>query len=190
MKNFFKSKKVLITGHTGFKGGWLSIWLLKMGAKVIGVSKDVPTNPSMFEILKLRDKIVHYEEDVRNLEKIKNIINNEKPDFIFHLAAQAIVSTSFKNPSETVSTNVLGTTNILDVLKDYNKKCIAIFITSDKCYDNVEWIWGYRESDKLGGKDVYSGSKAAAENIIKSYFCSFFNKKNNNVKIGIEGLVM
>lgn len=183
-KEIYKNKKILITGHTGFKGSWLTVWLIKMGANVIGVSKDVPTQPSMHTELGLADKIRHYIEDVRDLEAMRRIIHEEAPDFIFHLAAQAIVSTSYKDPVETFSTNVIGTMNILEVLKDYKKSCIAVMITSDKCYDNVEWIWGYRETDALGGKDIYSGSKGAAELVIKSYYHSFF-QKNHPVKIGI-----
>ena len=185
IKNFYKFKKVIVTGHTGFKGSWLTVWLLKMGANVVGISKDIPTSPSMFKVLNLEEKIKHYNEDVRDLEKMRLIINTEKPDFIFHLAAQAIVSTSYSNPIETISTNIIGTANILEVLSNYKLSCVAVMITSDKCYDNIEWLWGYKESDTLGGKDIYSGSKAAAEIIIKSYYHSFFKNKNHSVKIGI-----
>ena len=179
----FKNRKVLITGHTGFKGSWLTTWLLELGAEIIGISKDIPTNPSMFEILNLRDEITHYIEDIRNLDKITNIIKKEKPDFVFHLAAQPIVSTSYTDPIETITSNVIGTTNILEALKQSNHNCTAIMITSDKAYDNVEWVWGYRENDRLGGKDIYSGSKGAAELIIKSYFHSFL--KNSNIKLAV-----
>lgn len=183
--NIYKDKKVLITGHTGFKGSWLSVWLLSLGAKVVGLSKDIPTNPSMFEELNLESKIKHYTEDIRNLDAITKIIEDEKPDFLFHLAAQAIVSTSYSNPIETISSNVMGTANIMHALKEINNKCTAIIITSDKAYDNVEQIWGYKETDQMGGKDIYSGSKGAAELIIKSYFNSFYTKKDCNVKIAI-----
>jgi len=179
-KQIFKDKKVLITGNTGFKGSWLSVWLLKLGARVIGISKDIPTNPSMFEILDLKRKIKFYQEDIRQIDIVQEIIDNEKPDFVFHLAAQALVSVSYQEPLETISTNVLGTANILEALKESNHECVAVIITSDKCYDNVEWVWGYRETDRLGGKDIYSGSKGAAELIVKSYFHSFFIKRNQN----------
>lgn len=178
----YKNKTVLVTGHTGFKGSWLTAWLLKLGAKVIGVSKDIPTTPSMFSELNLEKHIKHIVADIRDLEKMKEIIGNEKPDFVFHLAAQAIVSTSYSNPVDTMSTNVVGTMNILEAFRDHKHPCIAVMITSDKCYDNVEWLWGYRESDHLGGKDVYSGSKGAAELVIKCYFHSFF-QKNHPVKL-------
>ena len=185
MVSCYKSKKILITGHTGFKGSWLTAWLLKIGAEIVGVSKDIPTQPSMFEVLGLEEKIKHYNQDIRDLEKIRFIINKEKPDFIFHLAAQAIVSTSYIDPIETITTNAIGTANILEVLKTYKNPCISVMITSDKCYDNIESIWGYKEDDNLGGKDIYSGSKAAAEHIIKSYYHSFFKDINHPVKIGV-----
>ena len=183
--NIYKNKKVLVTGHTGFKGTWLVTWLLKLGANVVGASKDVPTEPSMFEALGLQDKISHYQEDIRDLDKMIEIVTHEKPDFLFHLAAQAIVSTSYTNPIETITSNVIGTTNILEALRESNHKCIAIIITSDKAYDNVEQVWGYKEDDKMGGKDIYSGSKGAAELIIKSYFYSFFKNKGSNIKLAI-----
>jgi len=173
----------LITGNTGFKGSWLSIWLLKLGAKVYGFSKDIPTEPSLFKALDLKNKINHYENDVRDFDSVKSIIEQVKPDFVFHLAAQALVSVSYSDPIETITTNVIGTTNILEALKQSNHHCVGIFITSDKCYDNVEWEWGYKETDALGGKDIYSGSKGAAEVVFKSYFHSFFNSDKSNVKV-------
>jgi len=183
--DIYKNKKVLITGHTGFKGTWLTAWLVKLGANIVGISKDIPTKPSMFEELKLEEKIVHYKEDIRNLSKIIEIVSNEKPEFLFHLAAQPIVSTSYSDPIETISSNVMGTANILEALKTSNHKCSAVIITSDKAYDNVEQVWGYKEDDKMGGKDIYSGSKGAAELIIKSYYHSFLKNKDSNIKIAI-----
>lgn len=181
--NIYKNKKVLVTGHTGFKGSWLTSWLLKLDAEVFGVSIDIPTKPSMFEELGLKEKITHYIEDVRDLVRMKEIIKDVKPDFVFHLAAQAIVSASYSDPVDTITTNVIGTTNILEALKKSNHICTAIIITSDKCYDNVEWVWGYKETDAVGGKDIYSGSKGAAELVFKSYFNSFFNKSESNIKV-------
>jgi len=183
--NIYNNKKVLVTGHTGFKGSWLTTWLIKLGANVVGISKDIPTNPSMFEELKLEAKIKHYKEDIRNLSKMVEIISSEKPDFLFHMAAQPIVSTSYIEPIDTISSNVLGTANILEALKFSNHKCTAIIITSDKAYDNIEQVWGYNEVDKMGGKDIYSGSKGAAELIIKSYFHSFFKNDSSNIKLAI-----
>ncbi len=181
----YSNKKVLISGHTGFKGTWLTTWLLKLGANVIGISKDIPTNPSMFEAINLEGEIKHYFEDIRDLSKMTEIISNEKPDFLFHLAAQPIVSTSYSDPIETISSNVMGTANILEALKVSNHKCTAVIITSDKAYDNVEQVWGYKEDDKMGGKDIYSGSKGAAELIIKSYYYSFFKNKTCNIKLAV-----
>jgi CDP-glucose 4,6-dehydratase len=183
--NIYKNKKVLITGHTGFKGSWLTTWLIKLGANVVGISKDIPTKPSMFKELKLQDKITHYQEDIRDLVKMVEIISKEKPEFLFHLAAQPIVSTSYTNPIETISSNVMGTVNILEALKTSNHKCTAIIITSDKAYDNIEQVWGYKEDDKMGGKDIYSGSKGAAELIIKSYYYSFLQSDTYNIKLAI-----
>ena len=160
--NVYQGKKVLLTGHTGFKGTWLATWLLKLGANVVGISKDIPTNPSLFEILGLSDKIKHIVLDICDFENINKIILEEKPDFVFHLAAQAIVSISYSDPLETISSNVIGTTNILEALRVSNHKCTAIIVTSDKAYDNIEQIWGYKENDQIGGKDIYSGSKGAA----------------------------
>jgi CDP-glucose 4,6-dehydratase len=183
--NLYNGKKVLVTGHTGFKGTWLTTWLLKLGANVVGISKDIPTQPSMFEVLNLSDKITHYSGDIRHLEVIETLIRKEQPNFLFHLAAQPIVSVSYTDPIETISTNVMGTANVLEALKNINHPCTAIIITSDKCYDNVEQIWGYKEDDKMGGKDIYSGSKGAAELIIKSYYHSFFKQEKSQVKIAI-----
>lgn len=182
--NVYQGRRVLITGHTGFKGSWLTAWLLKMGAEVIGVSKDIPTEPAMFEVLSLSKQMKHVRADIRDLEAMKRLIASANPDFVFHLAAQAIVSTSYADPVETISTNVIGTMNVLEALRSYEQSCVAVLITSDKCYDNVEWVWGYRETDQLGGKDVYSGSKGGAELVIKSYLNSFF-QKDHPVRLGV-----
>ncbi len=181
--NIYKNKKILITGNTGFKGSWLTIWLLKLGANVYGIAKDIPTVPSMYNELGIKNKITHYDNDVRDLDSVVRIIKEVKPDFLFHLAAQALVSVSYSDPIETITTNIIGTTNILEALKQSNHKCVGIIITSDKCYDNVEWEWGYKETDTLGGKDIYSGSKGAAELVFKSYYHSFFNQDESNVKV-------
>jgi CDP-glucose 4,6-dehydratase len=174
--NIYNGKKVVVTGHTGFKGSWLVTWLLKLGANVCGISDKIITNPSMFEVLAIESKIQHHLCDIRDMDRMKNIINDYEPDFIFHLAAQAIVSTSYEEPLDTISTNVLGTANVLEVIRTLPKKCVAVLITSDKCYENVEWEWGYKETDHVGGQDIYSGSKGAAEVIFHSYFKSFFEK--------------
>jgi len=190
-KNIFKNKKVLITGHTGFKGSWLTTWLLDLEANIVGVSKDIPTNPSMFVSLNLEDRISHNIFNITNIKKLNELIKKEKPDFIFHLAAQAIVSKSYENSIETINSNVIGTVSILEVLKDVDWEINCIFVTSDKSYLNVEWPWGYKETDTLGGKDIYSGSKAAAEILIKTYFNSFLKfKKNIKIAVGRAGNVI
>lgn len=183
--NTYAGKKVLVTGHTGFKGSWLTAWLLKLGAEVVGVSKDITTDPAMFVELDLEKRVRHHVADIRDLIAMKAVIRDERPDFVFHLAAQAIVSISYSDPVETMSSNVIGTMNVLEALRSVDHPCVAVLITSDKCYDNVEWVWGYRETDAMGGKDVYSGSKGAAELVIKSYLHSFFMNSNNPVRIGI-----
>ena len=139
-KNSYRNKKVLVTGHTGFKGSWLTAWLLKLGANVVGYSKDIPTDPSMFWALGLEAKIQHYVGNVCDLVSLCEVVTDEKPDFIFHLAAQAIVSSSFNDPVETIMTNAIGTMNILESLRNTMHPCVALLITSDKCYDNVEWV--------------------------------------------------
>jgi len=183
--NIYKNKRVLVTGHTGFKGSWLVTWLLKLGAEVIGVSKDIPTTPSMFNELSLELKIKDIRADIRNLESVKNIINEEQPDFVFHLAAQALVRLSYEIPVDTMVTNAIGSANILNALRDLDKPVIAVMITSDKAYDNVEWVWGYRETDQIGGKDPYSASKGMAELAIKSFVDSYFSVPESKVRLAI-----
>lgn len=182
--NIYKGKKVLVTGNTGFKGSWLSTWLTMLGADVYGYSIDVPTTPSMFESLDLAEHNHHMFGDIRDREKINGYIQEVRPDFVFHLAAQAIVSTSYAEPFDTITTNVIGTASVLEAIRNITWQCTCVLITSDKAYDNVEWIWGYRETDALGGKDVYSGSKGAAELVIKSYWKSFISSMDN-IKLGV-----
>ena len=182
--NIYKGKKVLVTGNTGFKGSWLSTWLTMLGADVYGYSIDVPTTPSMFESLDLAEHNHHMFGDIRDREKTNGYIQEVRPDFIFHLAAQAIVSTSYAEPFDTITTNVIGTASVLEAIRNITWQCTCVLITSDKAYDNVEWIWGYRETDALGGKDVYSGSKGAAELVIKSYWKSFISSMDN-IKLGV-----
>tara|TARA_Y100000389_G_scaffold205018_1_gene262029 strand:- start:4042 stop:5115 length:1074 start_codon:yes stop_codon:yes gene_type:complete len=179
--NYFRNKKVLITGHTGFKGSWLVFWLNLYGAKIVGISKNIPTNPSNFVANKIHKKCKNFYYDI-NDKKIKKIINNFEPHFIFHLAAQAIVSTSYQNPKETWKTNVFGTLNLLETIKDYKKKCTIVIVTSDKCYLNLEKKSGYSELDQLGGYDHYSASKASMEILYKAYYNSFL-KKNKSIRI-------
>lgn len=184
--DIYKGKKVLVTGNTGFKGSWLTTWLMKLGAKVYGLSNTVLTEPAMYRVLGLENRIEkQYWVDIRNKDDVKKVFAEVRPDFVFHLAAQAIVSTSYSNPFDTITTNVVGTASILDAIRDIvDWEMTAVLITSDKAYDNVEWIWGYRENDAMGGKDVYSGSKGAAELVIKSYWHSFIKKKSN-IRMGV-----
>ena len=184
LKKRFKNKTVLITGHTGFKGSWLTIWLKKLGAHIIGVSVDVPTIPSLFAAANLSDRIDDYRFNIVDTDRLKTIIMKHKPDFIFHMAAQPIVLSSFKNPFQTWSSNLMGTISVLESLNELEIDCSAIFITSDKCYENVNSLWGYKETDRLGGNDPYSASKAAAEIALRSYITSFF-KNRDTVKICI-----
>ena len=178
------SISAIFNGHSGFKGSWLSAWFSQLGAKVIGLSDTVPTEPAHYNLIK--DNLdTDLRVDVKDTDAVFSTINDIKPDFIFHLAAQPIVLESYKNPINTFNTNVIGTGNVLDALRRSNHKCNAVMITSDKCYDNVEWTYGYRETDRLGGKDPYSGSKGAAELLIRSYVESFFSKKDSNVRVGI-----
>lgn len=180
----FKRKKVVVTGHTGFKGSWLCQWLINLGADVFGISNTIPTNPSHYEALGLDSKLTSFFVDIREYNKFSSILSDISPDFIFHLAAQPLVKCSYESPVDTWSTNVLGTVNLLESLRFFSTRCVAIVITSDKCYDNVEWIWGYRENDKLGGPDPYSASKGAAELAISSYFRSFFSSSSSPILIG------
>lgn len=189
-KNIYKNKKVLVTGHTGFKGSWLSIWLRQLGANVIGYSEDIPTKPSHFSALELENQINHNIGDVRDFANLKKVFDLHKPEIVFHLAAQPLVRKSYKEPKDTIEINTMGVTNVLEIarISDYIKS--LVIITSDKCYDNVEWIWGYRENDRLGGEDPYSASKGCAEIVAKTYMKSFFKDGNTYVATARAGNVI
>ncbi|MBF0238676.1 MAG: CDP-glucose 4,6-dehydratase [SAR324 cluster bacterium] len=182
-KSTYHGKKVLVTGNTGFKGSWLTAWLLHMGAHVYGLSNGIPTNPSHFEVAHLRDHIQYLQVDICDAVQVENAILEIKPDFVFHLAAQPLVRLSYQEPLLTLHTNMMGTAHILEGLRKLNSLCYAVMITSDKCYDNVEWTWGYRETDPVGGKDPYSASKGGAELVIRTYAKSYFAQKDSCVKI-------
>ena len=173
-EDYYNKKRVLVTGHTGFKGSWLCSWLLQLGAEVCGFSVNVPTKPSNFEILDLKDRIRHIEGDVCKRAQLLDAIKNFKPDIVFHLAAQSLVRKSYLDPAITFETNTLGTMNVLECMRQCPSIQAGVIITSDKCYRNVEWSWGYRENDVLGGEDPYSASKGCAELIVYSYVKSFF----------------
>jgi CDP-glucose 4,6-dehydratase len=179
----FKNKTVVVTGHTGFKGAWLTAWLKLLGARVVGIALDPPTEPSHFSVARMREGISDYRIDIRNRTEIEEVIVTEQPDFVFHLAAQALVRRSYDDAHETWETNVMGTLHVLEALRKLTKPCTAVIITSDKCYDNVEWVWGYRESDAMGGPDPYSASKGAAELAIRSHIKSYFPKETSKVRI-------
>ncbi|MBN2816752.1 MAG: CDP-glucose 4,6-dehydratase [Campylobacterales bacterium] len=176
MQNLFggiyKDKTVLVTGHTGFKGSWLVFWLHQMGAKVVGYSLEAPTTPNHLELLDLN--ITSVVGDIRNLEKLNDTFRKYEPDIVFHLAAQPLVRLSYENPIETYETNVIGTLKVLEACRNHNVKAV-VNITSDKAYENREWIWGYRENDPMGGYDPYSSSKGCADLLASSYRNSYFN---------------
>ena len=187
----FRNKKVLITGHTGFKGSWLSLWLNISGAKVYGISNNYKSTETNIKNFRLKKNVKNFNIDIRNFVKLNKIITKIKPDFIFHFAAQSLVGNSFKNPVYNFETNFNGTLNLLEVLRLSKFKCISIIITSDKSYKNLEIKRGYTENDILGGDDPYSASKASAEFVINSYFKSFLkNKKNLRIAICRAGNVI
>ena len=179
----FKNSRIIVTGHTGFKGSWLTAWLSQLGANIMGISLDIPSNPSHFKVSNIGKNIKDVRLDIRDKKKLEKKIISFKPKFIFHLAAQSLVAKSYKDPSLTWQTNVIGTLNILEALRKLKNFCNAVIITSDKCYFNKEIHYGYKETDILGGKDPYSGSKASAEILVKSYIDSFFLKSNKNLRI-------
>jgi len=182
LDSHFKKKIVIVTGHTGFKGSWLVTWLNLLGAQVIGVSNGYTSTPSHYKLLKL-NRVNNKKTDIKNVNSVKKIFKKCQPDFVFHLAAQSIVKKAYDQPLNTWSTNTIGTINVLEALRELKKKCVAIIITSDKAYENLEIKRGYNENDRLGGKDPYSASKASADIAIKSYVDSFFRGKKNKVFI-------
>lgn len=173
----YTGKRVFVTGHTGFKGSWLTLWLRSLGADVTGYSLPPPTVPSMFDIARVVEGITHIEADVRDATRLNNALVQAKPDVVFHLAAQAIVRLAYDQPRETLDVNVMGTANLLEAVRVHasaERLCAVVVITSDKCYENHEWVHGYRENDRLGGDDPYSMSKAAAELVVASWRRTFF----------------
>ena len=174
--SFWRDRPVFVTGHTGFKGSWLALWLAELGARVTGYSLAPPTQPSNFEATHLRDSLAgHYEADIRDGARLSAALAACRPEVVFHLAAQALVRTGYDSPRETFEVNVIGTASLLDAVRELKRPCVVVVITSDKCYENREQVWGYRENDPMGGYDPYSASKGAAELLVAAYRRSFFN---------------
>jgi len=170
----YRGRRVLVTGHTGFKGGWLALWLLGLGAHVTGFALDPEGEPTLFDSATLSGLVDDIRGDIRDRDALRKAWARARPDVVFHLAAQPIVTRSYHEPVDTISTNVLGTVHVLECAREAKQPVAVVCVTSDKCYENVEWVYGYREDDRLGGQDIYSGSKAAAEILISSYRRTFF----------------
>ncbi|MEN6330720.1 MAG: CDP-glucose 4,6-dehydratase [Smithella sp.] len=183
--DFYRGKSVLVTGHTGFKGSWLALWLNELGASVTGLALKPETDPSHFKLIGLGKSIQHIEGDIRNINDIKRVFSIAKPDIVFHLAAQALVRDSYSDPKTTFDTNVGGTINVLESIRNSTTVQAAVIVTSDKCYENKEWVWGYRETDPLGGYDPYSASKGATEIVCSAYHRSYFDKNGEGPHLGL-----
>jgi len=179
-KEFWNGKTVLLTGHTGFKGSWLTLWLKKLGVKVTGFSKDVPTNPSLFELADVKNGIDSIIGDIRNYDEIRDVIKKTDPEIVIHMAAQSLVRVSYTNPRETYETNVMGTVNLFDALREQRNVRVIINVTSDKCYENKKLERGYIEGDHLGGYDPYSNSKGCSELVTSAFRNSYFNISEYN----------
>ena len=181
--NTYRGKRVLVTGHTGFKGAWLCEWLVSLGANVSGFALQPPTNPALFDQLQLADRINDCRGDIRDAAAIAERVRCVQPEFIFHLAAQPLVRLSYDQPVETYSTNVMGTIHLLEAARQLNGRCTIIAVTTDKCYENREWVHSYREEDPMGGYDPYSSSKGAAELVIAAYRRSYFSSPNSGIRL-------
>jgi CDP-glucose 4,6-dehydratase len=176
---FWNGKRVLLTGHTGFKGSWLSLWLQSMGAQMVGYALAPPTNPSLFEVAEVGKGMTSIIGDIRDLVKLHAVFAEHRPEIVIHMAAQPLVRYSYQNPVETYSTNVMGTVHLLEAVRNTPGVKAAVNITTDKCYENREWVWGYRENEPMGGYDPYSNSKGCAELVSSAYRSSFFNASNH-----------
>lgn len=183
LREFYQGKKVLVTGHTGFKGSWLCEWLLALGADVTGYALAPNTDPALFDQLALASRLDHRVADIRDAEEVARVVKEIQPDVVFHMAAQPLVRLSYQVPLETYAVNVMGTAHVLDALRALRKPCAAIMVTSDKCYENREILHGYREDDSMGGHDPYSSSKGAAELIVSAYRRSYFSDADCPVQI-------
>jgi CDP-glucose 4,6-dehydratase len=179
LQEFWKGRRVFLTGHTGFKGGWLALWLQHLGAEVCGYALEPPTRPSIFEVARVGNGMRTVLADVRDLEKLTSALLEFRQDVLFHLAAQSLVRPSYSDPVSTYAINVMGTVHVLEAIRTVGKIRAAVIVTSDKCYENNEWEWSYRESDPMGGYDPYSNSKGCAELVTSAYRRSFFNSSNS-----------
>ena len=182
--NSYAGKRVLVTGHTGFKGSWLAIWLKELGAEVVGYALDPPSEPDNFSATALKDRITHVHGDILNFNQLMAVVDKYRPEYVFHLAAQAVVRQSYENPKETLDVNIGGTINVLEAVRLSPSVRVLVNVTSDKCYENREWLWGYRENDPLGGSDPYSASKGCAELVFGAYLKSFFGHHASGRSIG------
>ena len=180
---FWKNKRILMTGHTGFKGSWLSLWLQNMGANVVGYALSPPSSPSLFEVAEVAQGMVSLNGDIRDLDKLQKAMVQHQPEIVIHMAAQSLVRYSYQNPVETYAINVIGTVNVLEAIRKTPSVKAVVVITSDKCYENKEWVWGYRENEAMGGYDPYSNSKGCAELVTAAYRQSFFNKSGQVVAV-------
>ncbi len=188
--DFWRSKRVLLTGHTGFKGGWLALWLQRMGAHVTGIALPPSTAPNLYELARVSDGVKSHFCDIRNASALSSIVAEAQPEIVFHLAAQALVRASYKKPLDTFSSNMMGTANLLDALRGLDNVRVAVMVTTDKVYRNQEWPYPYRENDSLGGHDPYSASKAASEMIIASYRDAFLAEQGVAVASARAGNVI
>lgn len=177
---FWQGKRVLLTGHTGFKGSWLSLWLQATGAQVVGYALVPPTNPSLFEVAEVSKGMTSIIGDIRDLERLRAVFSDHKPEIVIHMAAQALVRYSYLEPVETYSVNVMGTVNLLEAVRCIDGVRAVLNVTSDKCYENREWLWGYRENEAMGGHDPYSNSKGCAELVTAAYRNSYFHPEKYN----------
>lgn len=174
-RNFWRGRQVFLTGHTGFKGAWMALWLQELGAKVHGYALAPPTTPSLFDLATVHDGMASGYGDIRDLTHLTKMLDKAAPEVVFHFAAQSLVRESYKSPVETFATNLLGTVNLLEAIRKTSSVKAVVVITTDKCYENREWVWGYRENEPMGGYDPYSASKGCAEIAIAAYRNSFFN---------------
>ncbi|NLU49346.1 MAG: CDP-glucose 4,6-dehydratase, partial [Syntrophomonadaceae bacterium] len=186
----YRGKRVLVTGHTGFKGTWLTLWLRMLGAEVLGYALDPPTSPSLFDLLGLDESITHVVADVRDKGRLAAAVSEFQPEIVFHLAAQPLVRLSYQQPRLTYETNIMGTVNLYEAVRKVGSVRAVVTVTSDKCYENREWVYGYRETDPMGGYDPYSSSKACVELVTYAYRRSFLQEKGIAVATARAGNVI